>query len=98
MKPFQMSRAIAEYHLNESGEADTQAALTQLERKALDEPGILSSHNGDAISVDSQGAGSDGTGAPHSLTDGSSLCIPPSASTGTQDVLSWVFSIFTGGK
>jgi hypothetical protein len=97
-KAFQMAKAIAEYHLNESREADTQAALMQLERKALDEPGIRLPHNGDATSVASQRAASDDTGAPHPLTDGSSLGPLPSASDGILSVLSWIPSIFTGSK
>lgn len=97
-KAFQMTRAIAEYHLNESREAEKQATLTHLDREALDQPGILLPHNDDAISIDSQRAGSDGTGAPYSLTDGSSLCPPPSASIGITSVRFWISSIFTGSK
>jgi hypothetical protein len=97
-KAFQMSRAIAEYHLNESLEAEKQATSTHLDREPLDEPSTLQPQDGDAISVDFEREASDGTGAPRPPTDGSSLCPPQSASTGTTGVLSRVLSIFTGSK
>jgi hypothetical protein len=96
-KAFQMSKAIDDYHLNESREAEKQAALTHLDREALNEPGALRDE-GDAISVDSQRAGFEGTGAPGPLTEGFSLCPPPSASTGFPSVRSWISSIFPGSK
>lgn len=76
-KAFQMSRAIAEYHLNESLEAEKQATSTHLNREALNEPGALLPDEGDAISVDSQWAGFQGAGAPGPLTEGYSLWSPP---------------------
>lgn len=94
---FQMSKAIDDYHLNESREAEKQAALTHLDREALNEPGALRDE-GDAISVDSQRAGFEGTGAPGPLTEGFSLCPPSSASTGFPSVRSWISSIFPGSK
>lgn len=95
---FQMAKAIDDYHFNESREAEKQTTLAHLGRDALDEPGILLPYDGDARSVDSQRAGFEGTGAHHPHTDSSSLCPPPSASTGITSVRSWISSIFPGSK